>query len=126
MLDPHVEGRGSAARLEPQGHGVAIPPKAECAPARHTQRRTHTPFTSTVRQAATTGARRPTTAPRAPAQPARTTPRAQTTALASVVSTVMVAAKASTADATSRNARMFVSLVCCYGSSVEYVLRAHW
>src|SRR3981081_2460358 len=109
MLDPHVEGRGSAARLEPQGHGVAIPPKAECAPARQTQRRTHTPFTSTVRQAAPTGARRTTTAPRAPAQPARTTPRAQTTALASVVSKVMVAEKDSTAAAISRKERMLVS-----------------
>jgi hypothetical protein len=31
----------------------------------------------------------------------------------------MVAAKASTADAISKNARMFVSLVCCCGSSGE-------
>jgi len=47
-----------------------------------TQRRTATPFTITVLQAAT-GGRRTTTAPAGPAQPARTTPRAQTTALAS-------------------------------------------
>jgi hypothetical protein len=43
------------------------------------QRRTMTPFTNTIRQAAT--GRRTATAPRGPAQPARTTPRAHTTAL---------------------------------------------
>jgi hypothetical protein len=75
------------------------------------QRRTRTPLTNTVRQAATTGRWRTTTAPRAPAQPARTTPRAHTTALASVVSTVIVAAKARMAAAISKNARMFVSLI---------------
>jgi hypothetical protein len=46
-----------------------------------TQRRTATPFTITVLH--TAGGLRTTTAPAAPAQPARTTPRAQTTALAS-------------------------------------------
>jgi hypothetical protein len=46
-----------------------------------TQRRTATPFTITLLHPA--GGLRTTTAPAAPAQPARTTPRAQTTALAS-------------------------------------------
>jgi hypothetical protein len=71
------------------------------------QRRTPTPFTTTVLQ--TTAGLRTTTAPRAPAQPARTTPRAQTTALASVVSNVMVAEKDSAAAAISRKERMLVS-----------------
>src|SRR5450631_4656113 len=49
-----------------------------------------------------------TTAPRAPAQPARWTPLAQTTALASFVSKVMVAAKAMMAEAMSKTERTFV------------------
>src|SRR4051794_4765296 len=75
---------------------------------RQTQRRTLTPPTQTQRQATATGLRT-TTAPRAPPQPARYTPRAHTTALASDVSKVMVAANDSTAAAISRNERMLAS-----------------
>src|SRR3954470_8856120 len=52
---------------------------------------------------------RTTTAPRGPAQPARTTPSAQTTALAVRDSGVMVAEKATSAVAASSNERMIVS-----------------
>jgi hypothetical protein len=55
-----------------------------------TQRRTATPFTMTVLHA--TGGLRTTTAPAGPAQPARTTPRAQTTALASDTAKNVIAA----------------------------------
>src|SRR5512140_1516282 len=57
------------------------------------QRRTLTPLTMVVLQ--TLPGFRTTTAPRGPAQPARTTPSAQTTALAVRDSRVMVAPKAS-------------------------------
>ncbi len=48
------------------------------------QRRTFTPFTITVRHTTAGFGFLTTTAPRGPAQPARTTPSAQTAALASV------------------------------------------
>src|ERR1700752_112868 len=74
--------------------------------------RTLTPFTQTVLQA-TTGFLT-TTAPRGPAQPARTTPSAQTTALAVRDSIVMVAEKASRAAPASSNERiLFSSNGCC-------------
>lgn len=75
------------------------------------QRRTRTPSTHTVRQT-TAGGRRTTTAPRAPAQPARYTPFAQTTAPASVVRITIVPENARTADAISRNERMANSQSC--------------
>jgi hypothetical protein len=74
--------------------------------------RTLTPFTQTVLQ--TTTGFRTTTAPRGPAQAARTTPSAQTTALAVRDSIVMVAEKASRAAPASSNERMlFSSNGCC-------------
>jgi hypothetical protein len=73
------------------------------------QRRTFTPLTMTVRQTLTGFLT--TTAPRGPAQPARTTPSAQTAALATVELAVMVAPKASRAAAMSRNERMLFSLI---------------
>jgi hypothetical protein len=74
----------------------------------------------TLRQAATTGRRRTTTAPGVPAQPARTTPLAHTTALASVVSTVIVAAKAKTAAAASKNATRGLSPDLIFGHETFY------
>jgi hypothetical protein len=73
------------------------------------QRRTFTPFTITVRQTLTGFLT--TTAPRGPAQPARTTPSAQTAALATVDWTVRVVPKASRAAAMSRNERMLFSRI---------------
>jgi hypothetical protein len=74
--------------------------------------RTLTPFTQTVLQ--TTTGFRTTTAPRGPAQAARTTPSAQTTALAVRDTIVMVAEKASRAAPASSNERIFSpSNGCC-------------
>jgi hypothetical protein len=75
----------------------------------YTQRRTLTPFTMTHLQAAT--GRRATTAPLGPAQPARTTPAAQTTAFASVGSTVTIAAIEVRVRAASTSKRILASLV---------------
>src|SRR6186713_1449156 len=61
------------------------------------QRRTFTPLTMVVLHTLT--GLRTTTAPRGPAQPARTTPSAQTTARAVRDSRVMVAPNANRADA---------------------------
>src|SRR5687767_9011551 len=74
------------------------------------QRRTFTPFTITVRHTTAGFGFLTTTAPRGPAQPARTTPSAQTAALASVDSKVMAVPMASKAAARSRKARMLFSL----------------
>jgi hypothetical protein len=52
-----------------------------------------------------------TAAPLGPTQPARTTPAAQTTALASLVSAVIVAAKPAMASKMMKNERMLDSLL---------------
>src|SRR5262249_6359306 len=71
-------------------------------------------FTQTVLHTTTGAGFLTTTAPRGPAQAARTTPSAQTTALAVRDSMVMVAEKASRAAPASSNERMlFSSNGCC-------------
>jgi hypothetical protein len=65
--------------------------------------------TTTGRTTGATTGLRTATAPFGPAHPARTTPAAQTTALASVVAMVIVAAKMTTEDARIRNERMIGS-----------------
>jgi hypothetical protein len=84
----------------------------------YSQRRTRTPFTATQRQAAATGRTtaagrataapptKTTAAPCAPAQPARATPRAQTTAFASVGPMVMVPANPARVRAASTSKRI--------------------
>jgi len=103
---------------------AAIPEPVQCFSSRqarrrpYTQRRTRTPFTTTQRQAAT-GART-TAAPPAATQPARTTPRAQTTAFASEASIVMNPANAVTARAANITNRIVSSPVRdFYGSRVR-------
>jgi len=101
-------GTGSEPTAGPRGRITAIGTQAHPVNGRissaQVQRRTLTPSTTTVLQ--TTAGLRTTTAPLVLAQPARTTPRAQTTALASVVSNVMVAEKDSAAAAISRKERI--------------------
>src|SRR5690349_11405470 len=103
-----VVGPAASRPLRHEGRITAIGTQAHPVKGRissaQVQRRTLTPSTTTVLQ--TTAGLRTTTAPPAPAQPARTTPRAQTTAFASVVSNVMVAEKDSKAAAISRKERI--------------------
>src|SRR5215468_10653909 len=74
--------------------------------------RTLTPFTQTVLQ--TTTGFRTTTAPRGPAQAARTTPSAQTTALAVRDSIVMVAERrAGRRPRAAMNAYCSPPMACC-------------
>lgn len=73
------------------------------------QRRTFTPFTQTLLQTTTGFGLRTTTAPRGPAQAARTTPSAQTTALAAGGAKAMAAAKTTIAEAIWRHERMMDS-----------------
>lgn len=66
----------------------------------------------TVRHAAAaTGGLRTTTAPAAPAQPARTTPRAQTTALASDIDTNGIAARMNNPHSVEIMARETMALI---------------
>src|SRR5882757_7851838 len=97
-------GSGTSVALAVRASRRCVGPRRNRA---QVQRRTFTPPTQTQRQTAT--GLRTTTAPRGPAQPARTTPLAQTAALAAVVSNVMVEPTAKRAEAMISKERMLFS-----------------